>query len=262
VPTTLVDVPGQRPLRVLLTRPLDQALETAEWVRRQGGEPLIYPCLRVEPVNLAELCHAVAQLPQFAAIALTSVHAVRALLPLLPSGQSWPPLFVLGQKTAAELTGIQPIHVVDGEFATARTLAQQLIRDLGPSPSGKRVLFPQASEGRDELPRLLGDAGIKVSRIAAYRTVAVEPSALADAVQKLRTGQVDLVPLGSPRTTQVLIEAIGDDAADVLGLAPVGAIGQTTARALRDLGVRVDVVAEQASFEDLVGQLARARQLR
>jgi uroporphyrinogen-III synthase len=259
---TLVDAPGQRPLRVLLTRPLDQALETAAWVRRQGGEPLVYPCLRVEPVHLAELRQAIAELPQFAAIALTSVHAARALLPLLPSGQSLPPLFVLGQKTACELIGIQPLHVVDGASATARTLALQLIRDLGPSPSGQRVLFPQASEGRDDLPRLLGDAGITVSRIVAYRTVAVEPSALAEAVHKLRAGQVDLVPLGSPRTALVLLQAIGDDAADVLRLARVGAIGQTTAQALRDLGVRVDVVAEQASFEDLVGQLATVRQLR
>jgi len=38
----------------------------------------------------------------------------------------------------------------------------------------------------------------------------------------------------------------------------VGAIGQTTAQALRDRNLRVDVVAEQPEFEDLLIRLAEA----
>lgn len=99
-----------------------------------------------------------------------------------------------------------------------------------------------------------------VDRVVAYRTVAVEPDALRPAVQLLHEGQVDLVPLGSPRTAQVLLRALGSDGSEVLGKTLVGAIGQTTAQALRDLHVRVDVVAAEPSFENLVGKLAERYQ--
>ena len=113
-----------------------------------------------------------------------------------------------------------------------------------------------------ELPRLLQDAGIAVTRLAAYRTVAVEPSALHEAVATLQAEAVDLVPLGSPRTAQVLMLALGDDAQRLLSRTLVGAIGQTTTKALRDREIQVDVVAESPSFEDLVSQLALRRQQR
>ena len=101
-----------------------------------------------------------------------------------------------------------------------------------------------------------------MTRLAAYRTVAVEPSALHEAVATLQAEAVDLVPLGSPRTAQVLMLALGDDAQRLLSRTLVGAIGQTTTKALRDREIQVDVVAESPSFEDLVSQLALRRQQR
>ena len=38
-----------RPLRILITRPDEQAEETAALVRAAGGLPLVYPCLRRAP---------------------------------------------------------------------------------------------------------------------------------------------------------------------------------------------------------------------
>lgn len=253
-----------RPLRVLVTRPLEQALQTAAWIRRHGGEPLVFPCLRVEPCDLTALRHACLELFHYAAIAVTSIHAVRALLPLIPSEMPCPPIFALGHKTAAELVryGRHAHHIVDGESATASALAEAIVFHLGPSSTGKQVLFPQASEGREELPRLLQNAGIAVTRLAAYQTVAVEPSALHEAVATLRAEAVDLLPIGSPRTAQVLMLALGDDAQRLLSRTLVGAIGQTTTKALRDREIQVDVVAESPSFEDLVSQLALWRQQR
>ena len=247
-----------RPLRVLLTRPREQSDDTAQWIRSLGGEPLVFPCLRVEPIDDPALRVAASALAHYDAVALTSVHAVRALLPLVPPDARWPPLVVIGHKTAAELLrhGVSADVVLSGEMATASALATELMRFLGPSSERRRVLFPQAAEGRDELPNLLRAAGLSIERFAAYRTVAVSFDELQPAAGLLRAGQVDLVPLGSPRTAQVLIHALGRDASQVLSHTLVGAIGQTTGSALRELNVRVDVVAEQPSFEDLIEKLA------
>ncbi len=266
MPQSLLDDPqaGQptRPLRVLLTRPHDQSEETAQWVRGRGGEPLVFPCLRVEAIDTPALRRAACQLASYDAVALTSAQAARVLVPLVPSDTRWPLLCVIGRKTATELLhrGVRVDVVLDGDAATASALAAEIVRALGPSTSSRRVLFPQAAEGRDELPHLLRDAGIVVERLAAYRTVAVPLAELQPAAALLRAGQVDLVPLGSPRTAQVLLDAVGSDANQVLGKTLVGAIGQTTRNALRDHNIRVDVIAEQPSFEDLIEKLAALRQ--
>lgn len=251
-----------RPLRVLLTRPREQSEETAQWIRSLGGVPLLFPCLRVELSDDAALRVAASELAHYDAVALTSVHAVRALVPLVPPDACWPPLVVIGHKTAAELRrrGLSAAVVLDGESSTSSALAAELLRLLRPSSERGRVLFPQAAEGRDELPNLLRAEGVSIDRLAAYRTVAVPDEELQPAAGLLRAGQVDLVPLGSPRTAQVLLHALGGEASQVLGHMLVGAIGQTTSRALRELNVRVDVVAEQPSFEDLIERLAVMRQ--
>ena len=143
-----------RPLRVLLTRPLEQALQTAAWIRRHGGEPLVFPCLRVEPCDLTALRHACLELFHYAAIAVTSIHAVRALLPLIPSEMPCPPIFALGHKTAAELVryGRHAHHIIDGESATASALAEAIVFHLGPSSTGKQVLFPSITLDTDRTP--------------------------------------------------------------------------------------------------------------
>src|SRR5262249_55069780 len=93
--------------------------------------------------------------------------------------------------------------------------------------------------------------------VVAYRTVKAPPERLAAAVSALRAGAVDLVPIGSPRTAEVLLAALGEGGPALLRSAAVGAIGETTAAALRGAGVTVDAVAEGASFPRLLLQLAQ-----
>lgn len=253
---------SSRPLAVLLTRPLTQSQKTAEWIESEGGIAHIHPCLFVEPADPQALQAALSRLAQFSAVALTSVHAAHAVIPLWQSASVQRPLFVLGQKTAQALqqAGIAPSLVVDGESATATRLAEQLIAHLHTQKTRQPVLFPQAEEGRDELPELLRAASIPVEKVTAYRTVAATKPSLAEAVKLLEARRIDLLPLGSPKTAQVLLGALGEDAPRLLASVCVGAIGQTTAQALRECGLRNVVVSEQPIFEDLVKALADVAQ--
>lgn len=131
-----------------------------------------------------------------------------------------------------------------------------------PPLQGLRVLFPRAAEGREELVTRLEGAGARVRTVVAYRMVAAPPSRMSEAVAALRAGAVDLVPFGSPRSAEPLLAALGPEAPALLGRCAVGAIGATTAAALRAAGVTVDVVAEGASFEQLIAQLAELRRAR
>ena len=88
--------------------------------------------------------------------------------------------------------------------------------------------------------------------MTAYHTVEASPEQLQPAVFALRHGQIDLVPLGSPKTAWVLLRALGDDASRRTGSDARRSDWSTTARALRDANIRVDVIAEQPSFELLI----------
>lgn len=247
-----------RPLQVLLTRPLDQSKQTAEWIESEGGIAHIFPCLVVLPTDPLPLQQALVDVSRHSAVAVTSVHAARALIAHWPTEKKLPPLFVLGNKTAQTLAkaGLVPTEIVDGETATARQLAKRLLAAI--PATDKPVLFPQAETGREELPLLLAAARRNVEKIAVYQTVPATKEALLPAVQLLRERRIDLWPVGSPKTAQVLLDVLSDEAASLLAGVCVGAIGQTTAQALRDRNLRVDVVAEQPEFEDLLIRLAEA----
>ena len=291
---SLRDRHSGRPLRVLITRPADQAEQTAELVQQAGGEALVCPCLiaapPVEPLA-ASLRQALQALSTAGGprpvLAVTSRYAVLALADALRSQapaqtladalQGWfvaavgprtadalaqqgrPADRIAGEPSALESAAEKAVDATD-EASSAAQLAALLVdlqqrqspADLAP---GKRVLFLRAAEARPTLPQTLRAAGFDVSECVAYRMVAASPDALEPMVQALTEARVDLVPFGSPRTVAIALSALGPQAAALLARTRVGAIGQTTAQALRDAGIRVDVVATQARFDSLLSHL-------
>ncbi len=293
---SLRDRHSGRPLRVLITRPAEQAEQTAELVQQAGGEALVCPCLIAAP-PVEPLAAALQQALQALStaggrrpvLAVTSRYAVQALADALRSRapaqsltdalQGWfvaavgprtadalaqqgrPADRIAGEPSALETAAEKAVDSTDEASSAAQLAAllvdlqRQLPADLAP---GKRVLFLRAAEARPTLPQTLRAAGFDVSERVAYRMVAASPDALGPMVQALTEARVDLVPFGSPRTVAIALSALGPRAAALLATTRVGAIGQTTAQALRDAGVRVDVVATQARFDALLSDLVSA----
>jgi uroporphyrinogen-III synthase len=261
-----------RGLRVLLTRPAEQADETAAWVRAVGGEALCCPCLVLgpppDPGPLDRALRAAASLGEDGPAerwAWTSANAVRAVAARLRHLSLTPAVLdrarvrhaAVGARTTAALReiGLLPGLVMEGEASTAEGLAAAILHtwELG---RGERVLLPRAAQGREALAEALARAGAQLSSLPAYEMAPAPPADLAEAAAALRAGAVALVPLGSPRTAATLLEALGEDGKALLGQTVVGAIGATTAAALREMGVRVDVVAAGADFRALIEEMA------
>lgn len=249
------DAGDLRGLTVLVTRPADQAEATGALIEAAGGRALLSPCLRAEPPGDPQpLRAALAELARFTWIAVTSQCGAQALaLALRGAGPLGPQVAAVGSRTAAALreAGIAVALEAPAHDRTGAGLAEALLR-AAPGP----VLLPRAEEGREELAEALAARGVAVTSVAAYRMAAASAAALAPACQALRQGQVDLLPFASPRTAAVLLAALSGDAAAVLARTLVGAIGPTTAQALREAGVAVAVTA-QGSFPELLRGLAR-----
>lgn len=255
-------------LRVLITRPDEQAQETAELVRAAGGTALVYPCLQLAPpADPQPLAAALASLGEFSWVALASVNAARVLAPALLACAPRPRIAAVGPKTAAALQehGL-PVELC-ARASTAEGLCDELLAALkarGPSPAAERMLLPRAAEGREALAAGLAAAGVRVTAVTAYQMLPPPPAELSGMAELFHRGEVDLVPFGSPRTVEIALAALGPAAPALLRRTSVGAIGKTTAAALHAHGVQLDAGGEgaPADFAWLLRALAAAHRQR
>ena len=254
-------------LRVLVPRQKDQAKGLARAIVALGGEPYVCEVTELHEAEPGPLLHALAELHAgvYAWVAFTSANAVeRTMDALLRTGLdarafARARIAAIGPATARALeqrglrADLVPTHG-DGP-AVARAMLEA---DPALAANGLAVLLPRAAEGREELAQALVAAGARVDAVAAYRTVAVPAERLAPLVARLRARELAVLTFFSPSQVAAVAGALGDpaEAARVLSTARlVAAIGQTTAQALRALGVRVDVVASAPSAETLAAEL-------
>jgi uroporphyrinogen-III synthase len=209
---------------VLNTRPTDQSAELSSLLRAAGFDVVEIPAIEIEPVTFTLSANA------YDWLVLQSQNAARAL-PTLPRGR-----IVCGLATARALA-VEPAVALERFSATAALDAlRPRVRQ------GERVLVPRAAEGRDELVDGLRALGVDVEAPICYRTVG-RPHAFADAPA------VDVVTLCSPSAVRAVVDGIGRSG---LLAARVVCLGETTANAAAEAGLRVDAVARRTSMPSLV----------
>ena len=168
-----------------------------------------------------------------------------------------------GQRTVdgplAEIAGLAdaaairpPAVTVVGPVAALREPLQWLER----APLfGRRVAVTRARAQASGLARRLGRLGAEVVEVPAIR---IEPrlDGLNDAVEEITT-RCDVLCLTSPNGAELVMEALHREGLDARALAGVrvAAIGPGTAAALRDWGIRADVVPERSIAESLAAEL-------
>jgi uroporphyrinogen-III synthase len=175
---------GKTALRVLITRPVDQARALARMLEALGHEVLIEPLLTIEPLD------AVPDLDRVQAIAVTSANAAPALGPARHL-----PVFAVGDASAAAArrAGCARVEAAGGDGPSLARLIVTACR-----PADGAILHLCGTEVRPGLAEPLAQAGFRFVRHPVYRArVAEAISARSRAA--LRQG-VDGVMLFSPRT--------------------------------------------------------------
>lgn len=168
-------------MRLLVTRPVDEAERTAGRLSALGHEALIAPVMEVAPTGAA--------LPDgpFDLVIATSARALQNGAPLAA------PLACVGEKTAA--AGRKAGFAVAAVAPDAERLADLLLKE----PGTKKILYLAGRERRADLESRLGEAGWRVELVEVYaaRPVAAWPKKIVDA---LAAGEVDGVLHYSPRS--------------------------------------------------------------
>jgi uroporphyrinogen-III synthase len=224
---------------VLNTRPRDQSALLSRLLTEAGFESVEAPAIEIVPAwSFAELEGARRELRAgtFDWVILPSQNAGDFLRHDLSAVR-----VVCGAATARTLKLETAIKLDRFSAVAALAALKPLIKP------GQRVLVPHAAEGRDELLEGLRLLGAEVQALVAYRSAAV-----TDAAVRMSQGGIDAVTLCSPSAVASLLPALSEQQPVLVCL------GETTADAARQAGLRVDGVADKTTMASLVGAVSAA----
>jgi uroporphyrinogen III methyltransferase/synthase len=252
--------------RVLVTRPVHQAAQTADMLRERGAEPVLFPTIAIEaPPDPEPTRRAVAALATYDLVAFTSDNAVDWLWRALEREGLDARAFggarvaAIGPATAGGLVrhGIRP-DIVAATYV-AEHLAEAILAAMALLPARaerRRVLLPRALVARDALPRMLAAAGLEVDVVPVYRTVTAGTGERA----RLRAlmPSIDAVLLTSSSTADKLNELLGSDARELLARCLIASIGPVTTATASALGWSVGVTADVSTSAGLIDALENA----
>ena len=259
-----------RPLfgkRVLVTRSRTQASRMCELLENAGAIPVELPAIDIAPPDdFAPLDDAISRLSSYGWVVFTSVNAVDSVFQRLDVQGRDARAFgaarvaAIGPATAIALErrGIRP------DFTPSRSVSSAALEELAAYQwNDVPVLLPAADIGRDELADGLAGLGANVTRVTAYRTV-TPPDAAQQARNAFAEG-IDIVTFTSSSTVRNLLSLLdtphsppqegGNTRGSMLSGSLIACIGPVTAGTARELGLRVDIEAEEHTVEGLAAAL-------
>ncbi len=221
-------------LRIVVTRPREQAAQLAQQIELLGGEPILFPLLEISPpADPGALRAVIGRLAQFNLAIFISPNAVRfgmqAVLAAgpLPAGLR---IATVGQGSAQALRALGVHEVIaprersDSEALLALPELQQV--------SGWRIVIFRGNGGRELLGDTLRARGAEVEYAACY-----ERSRPQQDPAVLQQG-VDAITVTSSEALAVLWEMLDAPARATLGGVPLFASHERIATAARELGWR------------------------
>lgn len=180
-------------MRVLVTRPREQAERTAERLVALGHDPFLAPLLTIERTPEPE------PPGPFDALLVTSRNAIPPLEASQAIGRGVP-LFAVGPRTAdlARNAGFTDVREAAGDATSLARLVEGSLR------CGARLLHVAGRDRKPEPEAMLRQAGFTVETWVAYEATAAErlPEVLTAA---LREGALDAALHYSRRSAEILL---------------------------------------------------------
>lgn len=242
--------------RILVTRSQAQAAELCELLQEQGAEPIEFPVIRIQPLEIrGRVAEIVAANFPFAWIIFTSVNGVelfwKALEELGWADRSWgsAKIGAIGLATAAALE--QRGLTVD--YCPPRFIAEGFLAAFPEAVAGQNILLPRAREARELIPEELSRRGARVEVLPVYETLP-DGSGAAEIAARLARREVDVITFTSSSTVRCFFEILGRVE---LGDTLLAAIGPATARTLGKWGRTADIVSEEHTVPGLVKAIVK-----
>ncbi|HUS83178.1 MAG TPA: uroporphyrinogen-III C-methyltransferase [Dehalococcoidia bacterium] len=245
--------------RVLVTRAAEQAGVLSHALAETGAEPIELPAIEIVPrIDRKALRQAFDRLDaaEYDWLVFSSVNGVDIFFDELHRQEK--DARALGRARVCAIgpaTAIQLVrHGVHADLLPVRYLAEGVVEALSAQDmTGKRVLWPRARGARRALVVGLERLGATVDELPLY-SAAVPKEVDAEAMSRLRAGEVDVVTFASSSAVRNLLKMLGGDRT-LLEKPLMACIGPITAATARRAGLRVDVEAPEHTVEGLLSAL-------
>ena len=256
---------------VAITRPTGQAEEAGVLIKEMGGIPYYIPAIEIKGLSnpesvtnfVAELCAG-----QVDFVVLMSTNGVKYLFAAaeeigqthqLREGLTKSCVIAVGPKTAEamEQHGLR-VDLVPQKYSGEGLLEALKDTDL----TDKKIRMPRTSNAPPVLSDALKARGADVEEIYVYESgLPVDEGLKTKFYEDLTSGRIDAVLFGSGLSAKNIFKMLTEKAPletlrKVLAeKIAVVAIGPTTAHALQELEVKVDVIPQDYLFESALSAL-------
>jgi uroporphyrinogen-III synthase len=251
---------------IAILRPTDRMEESVELARQMGFDTVFASPIDLRTNDTPEFVEFLQGLANgdVDIVILTSSTAVKSTFELAKKhGQVEELSRGLRQ---IEVIAIGPItaRTAEAEWIKVETLPEKftsegLVHLLSKkSMAGRQVTILRSDQGTDVLRKGLGGLGALVQEIEVYKLTKVKTGRpLLDMFYKGIRGDIDVFAFTSSMSAKSFINEArkhytDDEVDDMLDCAMIAAIGEPTKKTLEDMGVRVDIMPEKATFEDLL----------
>ncbi len=243
--------------RILVTRSRSQASVLSELLAQEGAEPVEIPTIEITPPDdWSCVDSAIKSLHTYNWVIFSSANGVESFFRRVEALGRDSRAFAkskvgaIGPATAEALSR----RGINADFVPTKYVAEAVVEGMeAQNVGGARVLLPRGDIGRDELPKGLTRLEAQVTEVTVYRSLAPQDSR-DKAKGLLENDGVDLITFTSSSTVENLLNLLDGDRS-LLGGAKVACIGPITAMTAQDVGLSVDIVAQEYTIPGLVHAL-------
>jgi uroporphyrinogen-III synthase len=264
--------PSLKSKTIAITRPAGQAEEAGKLIEEKGGVPYYIPAIEIKGLsNFAPIKKFIVELQkgQVDYVILMSTNGVKYLFSAaqtlkqaddLNKGLSKAFVIAVGPRTAESLEKYRVrVDLVPLKYSSEgliECLQDKKIKD-------KRIRIPRTSNATPTLTEKLKEMGADVEEIYVYESgLPVNEKLKEKFYQDLTSGKIDAIVFGSGLSAKNIFKMLSEKVAMetlrniVNTKVTTVAIGPTTAEALKEMGVKVDVMPEDYLFEKTLTALA------
>lgn len=246
--------------RIIVTRSEAQSSSLAHKLEDEGAEVYLLPTIEIAPIQeYEELDLAITELKSYDALAFTSTNAVKYFFSRLnvrgldARALAGLKLAVIGEATARALRnyGLEP------DFIPTTFTAEVMAREL-PSvlPAQAKVLIPQSALSSGVLAEGLRKAGLLTTELTIYTNKPIDYD--AEYIRSLINPTTHWITLCSSSAATNFFELVerynlSNEVQDMR----LVAIGDVTAKTIRQAGYKVYAQPERATIESMVEEIVR-----
>jgi uroporphyrinogen-III synthase len=265
--------PSLKGKTVAITRPAGQAEEAGKLISEMGGIPYYIPAIEIKGLSdCAALKKFIWELQKGYVdyVILMSTNGVKYLFSaaqtfgltmLLMEGLKKTFVIAVGPKTAEAMKECY----VRVDLIPEKYSSEGLLEVLGEKEvKGKKIRIPRTSNATPTLTDKLREMGADVQEIYVYQSgLPADEKLKIKFYEDLAGGKVDAVVFGSGLSAKNIFKMLSEKASMgqlrslIKEKVTTVAIGPTTADALREMDVKVDVVPEDYLFENALLALAK-----